>query len=186
MPYNTSTTRVAGAVIAAVAAATVMAVAAWPVAAEPAPPSDVVETAGPSGDAGPPGRLVAYTGPQVGRLSTAWIPQGWVVQGGDAGSLTLAPADAPDQDPSSYDNKIVVLLETDAALAEPNAQVDGRPAVLVPDERHHRYGHVYVPFDGGAVHVQVPPTSPGRWSDDDLLRLAAGIAVGRGAEITAG
>ena len=181
--------RIAAAVLVAAAAAVVTAAtvttatAASPPEPGPGPAPVLAEEAV---DVGPATPLVPWTGEQPGAISTELVPRGWEVQGGDAGSLVLAPVGAADQDPASYEGKIVVLLEADAALEGPNAEVEGRPAVLVPDDPYHHHAHVYVPWASGAVHVQVPPTTGDRWSDEELLALAAGIDVAAGAEATLG
>lgn len=173
--------------VAATAAVTAIATAAAAGPAEPDPVGPVVTAEEAAVDVGPATPLVPWTGPQPGPISTELVPHGWEVQGGDAGSLVLAPIGAADRDYSaSYDGKIVVLLEADAVLDEPNAEVEGLPAVLVPDDPYHHYAHVYVPRAGGAVHLQVPPTTGNRWSDEELLALAAGIDVADGAEPTFG
>jgi hypothetical protein len=158
---------------------------ALPQVAGPGEPPARTVLAGRSGDGtgivGPATPLVPWTGPRTGAITTALVPRGWEVQGGGASTLVIAPVDATDRDPASYEGKIVVLLEGDAALEEPNAEVDGRPAVLVRDEPSG-YAHVVVPDARWAVHVQVPPTTGGGWSDAELLELAAGIEVSADAE----
>jgi hypothetical protein len=64
--------------------------------------------------------LVAYTGQQPAGYQVAEMPAGWVVQGGNAYALTIAPRSDTNSDPSVFVGKIVVMLQsTDAPCLRP-------------------------------------------------------------------
>jgi hypothetical protein len=87
--------------------------------------------------------LAAYTGKQVPGYKVAWMPKGWVIQGGTSTHLTIAPKDAKDKDPSHFVGKLVVGLvwhgfkpitaaeaKRDGLTSQP---VAGRPGWLAVD-----------------------------------------------------
>jgi hypothetical protein len=84
--------------------------------------------------------LAAYTGKQVPGYKVAIMPKGWVIQGGNSTSLTIAPARAKNKNPSFFVGKLMVGLvwhgfkPPTAADAKRNGEtsqpVAGRPGWL--------------------------------------------------------
>ncbi len=120
--------------------------------------------------------LVAYTGAQPEGFELAKAPEGYVLQGSDAFVLTLA---APDDDshPLNFEDKVVIMLESQDAAQELGAGIDvtvnGEPGVLSGgggEPRVLRY------FQGDhLVMVQVWETID--LTDEQIVELAEGITV---------
>ncbi|NLT57100.1 MAG: hypothetical protein GXX79_21570 [Actinomycetales bacterium] len=129
--------------------------------------------------------LVAYTGEQAPGYRVAEVPQGWVVQGGDAYKLTIGLEGTEDTEPDSFLGKIVVMLQSRDAgeptggVAQP---VDGRPGWLVVEGPTQML--TYRDADGRWMVVQAP-VSLG-WDGARLARFAAGVEVLGNAEESRG
>jgi hypothetical protein len=120
--------------------------------------------------------LVSYTGKQPQGYTVDWMPKGWEIQGGDTGSLVIAPKGAKDQDRSSFIGKLVVLSQTGDAAPDTSGaltQVDGRPGYL------HVEGDVqlltYQSASSKWVVIQAP-TALG-WDAAQIAKFAAGVTV---------
>ena len=107
----------------------------------------------------------------------AEMPAGWVVQGGNAYALTIAPQNATNADPDVFIGKIVVMLQSADATVPPTqgavVPVSSRPGRLTVQD--HTQMLVYQDAFGHWVVIQVP-TSLG-WDDAQLARFAAGVQV---------
>src|SRR5689334_18762999 len=62
-------------------------------------------------------KLVAWKGTQPPGYEVAWMPKGWVVQGSDPYSLTIAPSGAKDKHPHGFIGKPAVMLQSADATA---------------------------------------------------------------------
>lgn len=118
--------------------------------------------------------LVSYTGTQPRGYKVSWIPQNWVIQGGNPTALTIASRDARDKDPNHFVNKLVVLSASDHETRPGTSQpVDGRPGTLSIEGDTQSLE--YTSSTGRWVLIQAP-TSLG-WSGSQIAKFAAGVEV---------
>jgi hypothetical protein len=120
--------------------------------------------------------LVAYLGEQPPGYRVAEMPSGWIVQGGGAFALVIAPKADTDTNPNSYSGKLVVMLQSmDAGIptAGVSQPVDGRPGRL--DVQGDTQMLTFQRADGRWVVIQAP-TSLG-WDGSMLAQFAAGVQV---------
>jgi hypothetical protein len=141
--------------------------------------------------------LVAYTWQQPQGYKVSWIPDGWVIQGASATSLTIAPKDATDKDPDSFLNKLTVLSASSdqpvESLTRGNpVKVGTQKGYLVTNVDPGRDGHPstttqilsYKDVSGRWVQVQVPGLL--HWDAKQIARFASGVTVLKGAADTHG
>ena len=169
--------------------AAVVAAAVVPLAVSPAghrPAARTGQAAGPGASAAP-GRsaapsvataidLVAYKGRQAPGYQVSEVPQGWIIQGGNAFVLTLAPKGDKDTSVDSFVGKLVVMLQSrDASAPTTGARqpVAGRPGRF--DVQGKTQMLTYKDSAGAWVVIQAP-TSLG-WDSTRLARFAAGVQV---------
>ncbi|RHW28271.1 hypothetical protein D0Z08_04640 [Nocardioides immobilis] len=129
--------------------------------------------------------LVDYTGKQPEGFELAKVPAGYVLQGSDAYVLTLA-ASGDDTHPLDFENKVVIMLESQDAAQELGAgqdvTINGEPGVL---ETNGEGTRILRWFQGEhLVMVQV-------WegidlADDQVVELAEGITVSGDVEAGVG
>jgi hypothetical protein len=120
--------------------------------------------------------LVAYQGRQVPGYRVAYAPRGWVIQGGNAFALTIAPKGDKDKSIASFTGKLVVLLQS--------RDQHGRPpgAPLPVNERPGRFSTqgntqiLYFKLADGRWAVVQAPTALG-WDSRQLARFASGVRV---------
>jgi len=120
--------------------------------------------------------LAAYQGRQVPGYRVAYAPRGWVIQGGNAFALTIAPKGDKDKSFASFTGKLVVMLQSrDQHGRPPGAPlpVNGRPG------RFSTQGNTQILYfklaDGSWVIIQAP-TALG-WHSRQLARFASGVRV---------
>jgi hypothetical protein len=180
--------RLVGAAGGTAAAAGITAAALVLTAAGP-PAARVAPSAARAG--GPAIALVSYSGTQVPGYQVAAVPSGWVLQGGNAFALVIAPDHDTDTSISSFSGKIVVMLKSvdePVPTQEPRLPVAGRPGYLSVDNgpvSSRRPGHagaeggtqilIFRDARGSWVDIQVP-TSLG-WGRAELAQFAAGVQV---------
>lgn len=120
--------------------------------------------------------LVAYRGSQPAGYQVSEVPNGWVIQGGNAYALVLAPQGDKDTDISSFVGKLVVMLQSRDATgpgpgtSQPVAGQPGRFQVQGDTEIL-----TYQDQKGAWVVIQAP-TSLG-WNAGRLAQFAAGVQV---------
>jgi hypothetical protein len=120
--------------------------------------------------------LVAYEGKQPPGYQVAEVPSGWVVQGGNAYALVLAPKDDKDTSIDSFIGKLVVMLQSQgvgAPTVGTSLPVAGRPGRF--DVQYNTQILTYQGADGRWVVIQAP-TSLG-WDSARLAQFAAGVQV---------
>jgi hypothetical protein len=120
--------------------------------------------------------LVAYLGEQPPGYRVAEMPSGWIVQGGGAFALVIAPKADTDTNPDSYTGKLVVMLQSSDAgvpTAGVSQPVDGRPGRL--DVQGDTQMLTFQRADGRWVVIQAP-TSLG-WDGSMLAQFASGVQV---------
>lgn len=120
--------------------------------------------------------LVAYKGRQAPGYQVSEVPRGWVIQGGNAFVLTLAPKGDEDTSVDSFVGKLVVMLQSrDASAPATGARqpVAGRPGRF--DVQGKTQILTYKDAAGAWVVIQAP-TSLG-WDAARLARFAAGVQV---------
>lgn len=125
--------------------------------------------------------LVAYQGQQPQGFTIDKVPAGWEIQGGGAGSLTIAPADATDKNPDSFIGKIAITLQSQDDHSTPTGtklSVHGLPAVLAKGEADVE--SLWVRQADG-VWMQVQIWDGQSWSQQDIVEFAGGIHVQPGA-----
>ncbi|HEU5418945.1 MAG TPA: hypothetical protein VFV41_14740 [Streptosporangiaceae bacterium] len=176
--------RLAGATAgtAAVVAAAVVPVAVSSPGHRPAQAGHVVRPGGsaapttPASAAGTAIALVAYEGRQPPGYRVSEVPRGWVIQGGNAYVLTLAPKGDTDTSIDSFVGKLVVMLQSRDASAPTTGirqPVAGRPGRF--DVQGKTQMLTYKDAAGTWVVIQAP-TSLG-WDSTRLARFAAGVQV---------
>jgi hypothetical protein len=104
------------------------------------------------------------------------VPSGWVVQGGNAYALVLAPRDDKDTSIDSFVGKLVVMLQSrdaGAPTAGSSQPVAGRPGRF--DVQDNTQILTYQDAAHGWVVIQAP-TSLG-WDSARLAQFAAGVQV---------
>jgi hypothetical protein len=129
--------------------------------------------------------LVAYRGAQAPGYQVAEVPSGWVIQGGNAYVLTLAPQGDKDTSVDSFVGKLVVMLQSrDAHGPGPGTSqpVAGRPGRF--DVQGGTEILTYTDPAGSQVVIQAP-TSLG-WNASRLAQFAAGVQVLHNAQQSRG
>ncbi|HWS38472.1 MAG TPA: hypothetical protein VN408_37760 [Actinoplanes sp.] len=132
-----------------------------------------------SGVAAPSVKLVAYTGDQPEGFTLDKVPDGWEVQGVDAGVLTLAPKNAKDKDIHNFVGKVVVMLQSLDEKGTPQGdkvEVGGNPGVLGKAEGMTTGWWLYVDQPSGP-RMQVQVWDGLGWSKTDVLGFADGVHV---------
>ena len=120
--------------------------------------------------------LVSYSGAQIPGYQVAEVPSGWVLQGGNAFALVIAPAHDHDTSIDSFVGKLVVMLKSadePVPVHAPRQPVAGRPGYLRVQD-----GTQIMTFqaaNGAWVDIQAP-TSLG-WNGTELAQFAAGVQV---------
>jgi hypothetical protein len=145
------------------------------------PPGEATRAVGSAGPATThPGAteiaLIAYEGPQPPGYQVAEVPSGWVVQGGNAYALVLAPKEDKDTSIDSFVGKLVVMLQSrdaGAPTAGSSQPVAGRPGRF--DVQGNTQILTYQDAAHGWVVIQAP-TSLG-WDSARLAQFAAGVQV---------
>jgi len=120
--------------------------------------------------------LVAYRGSQPAGYQVSEVPNGWVIQGGNAYALVLAPQGDKNTDINVFVGKLVVMLQSRDATgpgpgtSQPVAGQPGRFQVQGDTEIL-----TYKDQKGAWVVIQAP-TKLG-WSAGRLAQFAAGVQV---------
>ena len=120
--------------------------------------------------------LVAYSGQQVPGYQVSEVPRGWIIQGGNAYALVLAPKGDTDTHIGSFTGKLVVMLQSrDASspAAGTRQPVAGRPGWF--DVQGDTQILTYQDAKGHWVVIQAP-VSLG-WDSARLAQFAAGVQV---------
>jgi hypothetical protein len=131
-------------------------------------------------------KLVAYTGAQPEGYTVDSVPSGWELQGVNNYNLDIAPVGFADQDLSSFEGKIVVMLLSNDAkpltAAEGNtvAVGDGTGIVSNFDRKDGLQLSYKDAVSGKEVMVQAPLSL--HWTDAQLGQFAAGVHVSASAE----
>ncbi len=122
-------------------------------------------------------KLVAWVGTQPPGYQVDWMPKGWVVQGSDPYSLTMAPPGAKDKDPHVFIGKLVVMLQSRDASAPPaswaDQPVNGRPGKF--DVQDDTQILTFKVASGQWVVIQAP-VSLG-WDSAELAKFGGGVTV---------
>jgi hypothetical protein len=120
--------------------------------------------------------LVAYTGRQVPGYRVAYAPRGWVIQGGNAFALVIAPRGDKDKSIDSFTGKLVVMLQSRDQHGTPPGRpvsVGGKPG------RFSVQGTTQILYfrlpDRRWVDIQAP-TALG-WNAHQLARFGSGVRV---------
>jgi hypothetical protein len=151
------------AVAAGITAAALVLTAGGPASVRPAPAAPAIA-------------LVSYAGAQVPGYQVAEVPSGWVLQGGNAFALVIAPDHDKDTSISSFAGKIAVMLKSvdePVPSGDQRLPVAGRPGYLSVQD-----GTQILIFQDARrtwVDIQVP-VSLG-WDSTELAQFAAGVQV---------
>jgi hypothetical protein len=107
-------------------------------------------------------------------------PEGWEVQGSYPQGVTIAPVGFPDQEPLSFEGKLVIMFDGNP-LGGHKVELDGR-AYGVSEDSDYTTIAVRTRADepSGVVRIQYP-TDAG-WTRDTMLAFLAGVHVGAGAQ----
>jgi hypothetical protein len=128
-------------------------------------------------------RLVAYQGEQPKGFTIDKVPDGWEIQGGNAGNLTIAPISLTDKDPSSFVGKIAIMLQSKDDHSVPagtKVMVAGRPGVINKGDGTEHGQNLWVKQPDG-VWMEVQIWDAQGWTPTTIVELGAGIHVLPGA-----
>jgi hypothetical protein len=120
--------------------------------------------------------LVSYSGAQVPGYQVAEVPSGWVLQGGNAFVLVIAPAGDRDTDINSFTGKLIVGLKSaqePVPTQVPSQPVAGRPGYLSVQDGTQIL--IFQAANGAWVDIQAPPSLG--WDGTQLAQFAAGVQV---------
>ncbi|MFY1696311.1 hypothetical protein [Solwaraspora sp. WMMA2101] len=179
---------VAGSAFAALAIAGALALGMYGYGDSTAGSSDTGSvTSSATGGSGTAVQLVAYTGSQPEGYKLATVPQGWVVQGSDAWSLVLAPADTADTDPNSLAGKIAVSTQAQmpSGLPSESVTVNGLAGHLVTMEDNTDGRTLFVEQPGGG-YLTIQVWDGLGWTGEQIVEFAGGIEVTGDAQQTVG
>jgi hypothetical protein len=108
-------------------------------------------------------------------------PQGWEVQGVNPTAVTIAPVGFPDQDPSSFTGKLVILFDGNPADSGQKVDVDGRSFWVGSDSDYTTIStRTQVGEPDGVVRIQYPDDTG--WTRETMLAFLASVHVGAGAQ----
>jgi hypothetical protein len=109
-------------------------------------------------------------------------PAGWEVQGSYPQGVTIAPVGFPDQEPLSFEGKLVIMFDANPPTGA-QASLDGR-TFWVEDDTGGGYTSIATLTragePAGVVRIQYP--SGTGWTRDTMLEFLAGVHVGEGAQ----
>lgn len=120
--------------------------------------------------------LVAYRGAQPAGYQVSEVPSGWVIQGGNAYALVLAPQGDNNKSIDVFVGKLVVMLQSKSVTGPGPGRpqpVAGRPGRF--DVQGDTEILTYTDQKGAQVVIQAP-TSLG-WNAARLAQFAAGVQV---------
>ncbi|NMO56699.1 hypothetical protein HH310_36690 [Actinoplanes sp. TBRC 11911] len=123
--------------------------------------------------------LVAYQGEQPKGFTIDKVPASWVVQGVDAGVLTIAPVDAADKNPNVFLGKIAIMLQSVDDHSTPTGKaltVASKPGVISEAEGTGYGKNLWVKQPNG-IWMQVQVWDARGWTEADLVEFAGGIHV---------
>ncbi|MFC7528870.1 hypothetical protein [Actinoplanes sp. GCM10030250] len=175
--------------VAAVAAAFAFATAGTTAPTTPQPqaanPATATEAPAPSG---PSIQLVAYKGEQPKGFILDKVPDGWEIQGVDAGVMTLAPIGIKDQQMHSFEGKVAVMLQSRDETGTPKGEkvtVGKDSGVLGKYEDQTDGWNLLVNRQSGP-RLQVQVWDGLGWTGEQVVEFAAGITVTKDAQQGAG
>lgn len=127
-------------------------------------------------------RLVAYTGTQPPGYTVTVIPAGWVIQGSNSFALVIAPQNAPNKDPDSFDGKLVVTEEDfdpqgSSALGWSPVSVAGHAAAYYAAQINgsDTAGLVIEEAQGEWLLVQAPTSLA--WTEQQMIQFGLGVTI---------
>jgi hypothetical protein len=117
---------------------------------------------------------------EAGPYTFDQTPVGWEVQGAYPQGVTIAPVGFPDQEPSSFVGKLVILFDGNPLSGE-QVQRDGRTFWVRGDSGYTTIATPTLPGEPtGNVLVQFPDDTG--WTRDTMLTFLASVHVGPGAQ----
>ncbi|MEV0899421.1 hypothetical protein [Actinoplanes sp. NPDC049802] len=149
-----------------------------------------------------PTQLVAYQGEQPKGFTLDKVPQGWVLQGADEYGITIAPAGipdvvpsnappgVPDNDPHSFEGKIMAQLQEfgpgdDLVGTGKKVTVAGKEAVFTK-MLDQSTGHALFVKLGADRWMYVQVWDGLGWGEKQVVEFAGGIHVDDSAKVTHG
>jgi hypothetical protein len=117
---------------------------------------------------------------EAGPYTFDQTPEGWEVQGAYPQGVTIAPVGFPDQEPSSFVGKLVILFDGNPLSGE-QVQRDGRTFWVRGDSGYTTIATPTLPGEPtGNVLIQFPDDTG--WTRDTMLTFLASVHVGAGAQ----
>ncbi len=117
---------------------------------------------------------------EAGPYTFDQTPVGWEVQGSYPQGVTIAPVGFPDQEPSSFVGKLVILFDGNPLSGE-QVQWDGRTYWVRGDSGYTTIATPTQPGEpAGNVMVQFPDDTG--WTRDTMLTFLASVHVGPDAQ----
>jgi hypothetical protein len=117
---------------------------------------------------------------EAGPYTFDQTPVGWEVQGVYPQGVTIAPVGFPDQEPSSFVGKLVILFDGNRLSGE-QVQRDGRTFWVHGDSGYTTIATPTLPGEPtGNVLIQFPDDTG--WTRDTMLTFLASVHVGPGAQ----
>jgi hypothetical protein len=139
---------------------------------DPEPSRTVIE------DPGSPALFAASE--TAGPYTFGKLPRGWEVQGTYPQGVTIARIGDPDQEPLSFEGKLVILYDQNPPSGD-RTEYNGREFFSRGDSDHSTV--MVRTRDGepeGTVHVQYPDSAG--WSVETMIEFLDAVQVGEGAK----
>ena len=172
--------------VAAVAAAFAFATSGGAVPSPGAtqPQAKAPATATEAPQSGPSIELVSYKGDQPKGFILDKVPDGWEVQGVDAGVLTLAPIGIADQEMHSFQGKVAVMLQSVDEHGAPNGKKVkvGKYTGYLGKYQDQTTGFNLLVDRGKEPRLQIQVWDDLGWTGDQVVEFAAGITVTKDAQ----
>jgi hypothetical protein len=128
--------------------------------------------------------LVAYKGEQPKGFILDKVPDGWEVQGVDAGVLTLAPIGAADQEMHSFIGKVAVMLQSadDHNVPKGEKVTVGKDEGVLGKSEDQKDGWTLFVDRKSGPRLQVQVWDGLGWTGEQVVEFAAGITVTKDAQ----
>lgn len=129
-------------------------------------------------------QLVAYKGAQPKGFKLDKVPDGWEIQGVDAGVMTLAPIGIKDQEMHSFEGKVAVMLQSRDETGTPEGKkvTVGENTGVLGKYEDQKDGWNLLVDRGSEPRLQVQVWDGLGWTADQVVEFAAGITVTKDAQ----
>ncbi|BCJ45526.1 hypothetical protein GCM10010168_80620 [Actinoplanes ianthinogenes] len=131
-------------------------------------------------------QLVDYKGEQPDAFTVDKVPAGWEVQGVTEGSLTVGPLGMADKDPSSFVDKVAVMLQS----VDEHGELPGKPEKVKVGDKDGFFVKRLDAKDGvtlfvkqpNGVNLEIQVWDGIGWTRDQIVQFAEGVHVNPNAK----